>query len=71
MAVNQKGDYFPVWGTCMGMQLMSIMTADDYSVLTHGTFKTEGVSLPLEFDPVTVCWFIPPILLLFFPPPPR
>jgi hypothetical protein len=39
----------------MGFQLMSIMTSDDYDVLSHNAYKTEGVSLPLEFDPLAVC----------------
>lgn len=38
----------------MGFQLMSIMTSDDYSVLSHNAYKTEGISLPLEFDPLAV-----------------
>jgi len=28
--------YFPIWGTCLGLQLLSIIAADDVNVLTHG-----------------------------------
>jgi gamma-glutamyl hydrolase len=29
----KKGDYFPIWGTCMGFQLLTILGADDHNVL--------------------------------------
>lgn len=35
-------DYFPVWGTCMGLQLMSVIIAEDDTVL--GRFDGEGGS---------------------------
>jgi hypothetical protein len=31
--VFQQNDYVPLWGTCMGFQLLNILTADDESVL--------------------------------------
>lgn len=46
---NDQGDYFPVWGTCMGFQLLHILAADDYSVLTHRGFKSESIMMPLHF----------------------
>lgn len=46
---NDNGDYFPIWGTCMGFQLLHILAAEDYSVLTHGVFKSESVMMPLHF----------------------
>jgi len=46
---NNQGDYFPIWGTCMGLQLLSLITADDQTVLSRGEFDAENLSLPVEF----------------------
>eukprot|EP01134_Creolimax_fragrantissima_P003357 CFRG3357T1 len=48
IAANDAGDYFPVWGTCMGFQLISIFAADDYSILEHSVYDTLGIMLPLD-----------------------
>ncbi|XP_055327833.1 gamma-glutamyl hydrolase-like isoform X2 [Paramacrobiotus metropolitanus] len=44
--MNDKGNYFPIWGTCLGYELLTVLTAD-------GCFLTscnaENVSLPLQF----------------------
>ena len=45
---NSKQQYFPLWGTCMGFQLLNILTAENYTVLSHSMFDSEGMSLPLE-----------------------
>ncbi|KNC83421.1 hypothetical protein SARC_04337 [Sphaeroforma arctica JP610] len=47
IAANDEGDFFPIWGTCMGFQLISIMAAVDYSVLDHGVYDSDGIMLPL------------------------
>jgi len=26
---NDKGDYFPVWGTCLGFELLLLASAND------------------------------------------
>lgn len=26
---NDRGDYYPIWGTCLGFELLSVLTADD------------------------------------------
>jgi len=41
--------HYPVWGTCMGFQLISILAANDSSVLTSGQFDSEGLPLALNF----------------------
>jgi len=46
---NDKGDYFPIWGTCMGFQALSIITANDESVLQTYAFDSENLPLPLDF----------------------
>ena len=41
--------YFPVWGTCMGFQLLCLLgSGGDYAVITHGVFDAHALSLPLE-----------------------
>ncbi|KAM9332179.1 gamma-glutamyl hydrolase-like [Pholidichthys leucotaenia] len=43
---NKRGDYFPVWGTCLGFQQLSYLTSRK-SVLTRT--NTTAVALPLHF----------------------
>lgn len=42
------GDYFPVWGTCQGFQLLSILAAQDQTVLLHDQYDSWNLSLPLR-----------------------
>ena len=39
MAANAGGDYFPVWGTCLGFQTLSLLAASNRSLLS----KFDGV----------------------------
>jgi len=48
---NDKGDYFPVWGTCMGFQLLSILAAEDHEVLLEYAYDSYNLPLPLNFTP--------------------
>eukprot|EP01127_Copromyxa_protea_P009934 TRINITY_DN2384_c0_g1_i1.p1 TRINITY_DN2384_c0_g1~~TRINITY_DN2384_c0_g1_i1.p1 ORF type:complete len:315 (-),score=76.29 TRINITY_DN2384_c0_g1_i1:57-1001(-) len=48
---NNNGDYFPVWGTCMGFQLLSILGAQDHSILDPG-FDSYNLTLPLMLTPL-------------------
>ncbi|KAG7525661.1 gamma-glutamyl hydrolase-like [Solea senegalensis] len=43
---NKKGDYFPVWGTCLGLNMLSILTCGEDFFSGTNTF---GVLLPLTF----------------------
>ncbi|KAM3592932.1 uncharacterized protein V6R79_001958 [Siganus canaliculatus] len=43
---NKRGDYFPIWGTCLGFEQLMYLTSGD-SVLSHT--NTSGVLLPLKF----------------------
>ncbi|CAL1596094.1 unnamed protein product [Knipowitschia caucasica] len=43
---NNKGDYFPVWGTCLGFEQLAVLTAQS-NVLVQT--NTTNVSLPLNF----------------------
>ncbi|XP_077980799.1 gamma-glutamyl hydrolase-like [Glandiceps talaboti] len=44
---NDKGDYFPIWGTCLGFQLLSYLTAGQ-NVLA--ATKATNVVYPLHFQ---------------------
>eukprot|EP00299_Pterocystis_sp_00344_P010790 c4914_g1_i1.p1 GENE.c4914_g1_i1~~c4914_g1_i1.p1 ORF type:complete len:338 (+),score=79.95 c4914_g1_i1:26-1015(+) len=46
---NVRGDYVPLWGTCMGLQTLSILAAQNASVLTTSAFDSEDIMLPLNF----------------------
>ncbi|XP_054250668.1 gamma-glutamyl hydrolase [Indicator indicator] len=48
LEANDKGDYFPVWGTCLGHEELTYLTSGE--VLLTNT-KTEGSALPLNFTP--------------------
>ncbi|CAL1542810.1 unnamed protein product [Lymnaea stagnalis] len=44
---NDKGDYFPIWGTCLGFELMTKLTANkNYLQRT----ETKILTLPLRFQ---------------------
>ncbi|XP_030593779.1 gamma-glutamyl hydrolase [Archocentrus centrarchus] len=45
MAANDAGDYFPIWGTCMGMQLLTVLVAGK-NLLSNTT--ATNVALPLN-----------------------
>ena len=48
IAANQAGEHVPLWGTCMGIQTMSILVSQDPAVLTSNAFDSESLSLPLK-----------------------
>lgn len=43
---NRQGEVFPIWGTCMGFQTVSILAANSPNVLSTG-FDSENLPLPL------------------------
>jgi len=49
LRANQKGDSFPIWGTCMGFQFLSLLTAQDDAILCEACFDSEGTPMPLLF----------------------
>jgi len=51
LQANQNGDYFPIWGTCQGFQLLSILAANNESVDERYHFDSENLPLPLQFTP--------------------
>lgn len=44
---NQNGDYFPLWGTCLGFQLLTAL-ATGKDLMTE--FDAENLMLPLNFS---------------------
>jgi len=50
LAVNatDKGDPFPIHGTCLGFQLLSVIAAKQDGVICGRCYDTEGSPLPLE-----------------------
>lgn len=49
---NSKGDYFPLWGTCQGFQVLCMLTANNLSVVTRFAFDSENLPLSLDFTNV-------------------
>jgi len=47
MTANQNGDFFPVWGTCLGFQLLCVLVGNE-TVLTSG-FDSENYPIALDF----------------------
>lgn len=45
--LNRDGIYFPVWGTCLGMELLVYLSADGLEPRSY--CSSMGQSLPLEF----------------------
>lgn len=57
--MNDKGDFFPVWGTCLGFERMAQFTATNFDILE--LYGAHHVSLPITFlkDPRTTKMFCP------------
>ncbi|XP_042344831.1 gamma-glutamyl hydrolase isoform X2 [Plectropomus leopardus] len=45
LKANDEGDFFPIWGTCMGMQLLTVLVAGE-NLLTKT--PAENIALPLN-----------------------
>jgi gamma-glutamyl hydrolase len=48
---NDKGDYMPLWGTCMGFQWLLISATQDQNILDppSGQMDAYNLSIPLDF----------------------
>lgn len=51
VAANDAGDYFPLWGTCMGFQWLMIGASNNPNILDppSGQMDAENYSIPLDF----------------------
>ncbi|XP_051510224.1 gamma-glutamyl hydrolase [Myxocyprinus asiaticus] len=47
LEANDVGDYFPIWGTCLGLQLLTVLVAGE-NLLSKTT--AENVAYPLNFS---------------------
>lgn len=45
--MNEKGNYFPLWGTCLGFELLTYLSAD--GVEHRADCSSNNQALPLEF----------------------
>ncbi|CAL8296187.1 gamma-glutamyl hydrolase [Gadus morhua] len=45
---NDGGDYFPIWGTCLGMQLLTVLVAGENLL---SPTPAENIPLPLNLTP--------------------
>ncbi|XP_053323205.1 gamma-glutamyl hydrolase [Spea bombifrons] len=48
LKANDNGDYFPIWGTCLGFEELTYLTSGE---LLLTLTNTEDISLPLNFSP--------------------
>ncbi|XP_068956115.1 gamma-glutamyl hydrolase [Petaurus breviceps papuanus] len=46
LKANKEGDYFPIWGTCLGFEELTVLTSGE---LLLTLTNTNGVALPLNF----------------------
>ncbi|XP_016103443.1 gamma-glutamyl hydrolase-like [Sinocyclocheilus grahami] len=46
LKANEEGEYFPIWGTCLGFQLLTVLVAGE-NLLSKTT--AENVTYPLNF----------------------
>ncbi|GJP61329.1 hypothetical protein CLOP_g18500, partial [Closterium sp. NIES-67] len=49
LAANDAGDYFPVQGTCMGMEALTIFFSQDFNILESKAFDAEDSPEALRF----------------------
>ena len=49
---NDNGDYFPLWGICLGFEMLGYLAADeDISILT--STDSENLPVPITFTKST------------------
>ena len=51
VAANKAGDFFPLWGTCMGFQWLLIAASKNQNILDppSGQMDSYNLSIPLDF----------------------
>ena len=57
--MNDAGDFFPLWGTCLGFERLAVFTASSDNILE--AYGAHHVSLPITFtkDPRETKMFCP------------
>ena len=56
--LNNRGDYFPVWGTCLGMEMMMREESKSGDPLTH--CEAYNLAAPLQFVSTPSSWMQKP-----------
>jgi gamma-glutamyl hydrolase len=49
-AANDRGDYYPIWGTCLGFEELAVLETVDGNVISLNVVAT-NLALPLRFTP--------------------
>jgi len=49
-AANDRGDYYPIWGTCLGFEELSVLETGDGQVISLDVVAT-NLPLPLQLTP--------------------
>jgi len=52
-SANKAGDYFPVWGTCLGFQTLAIAGAGFNASVLESDFDSEDLAIPLSLTGAT------------------
>jgi len=47
---NDRGDFYPIWGTCLGFEELSVLEAGNGDVISLNVVAT-NLALPLQFTP--------------------
>lgn len=47
--MNNQGDYFPIWGTCLGFELLTYLSAHGVEHRAHCSSNNQALSL--DFQP--------------------
>jgi gamma-glutamyl hydrolase len=47
--MNDAGQYFPVWGTCLGFENLAMFASDEPSTVLEGGFEADDENYKLHF----------------------
>ena len=47
---NDNGTFFPLHGTCQGLQVLMLLTSQDQGVLQYNAFDSEDLVMPLDIS---------------------
>ena len=48
-SMNDAGQYFPVWGTCLGFENLAMFASDEPSTVLEGGFEADDENYKLHF----------------------
>ncbi|KAH3766220.1 peptidase C26 family protein [Pelomyxa schiedti] len=49
LATNDAGEYFPIWGTCLGFEELLVLASGEDSSILDCDFDSENISMPVYF----------------------